>query len=101
MPALFRTVLVVVALLTSGAPQLAATAGDDACCPEERGEEKDAHCPDCPPGLACACCPSRGAVQAAVHDVTPAPSPGAAIAVTCAEPILRASVTDIFHPPRA
>jgi hypothetical protein len=92
----------VAALLSSGAPQLAATAGGDACCPEERGEEeKGAPCPDCPPGLPCACYPIRGAVLAEVHDVAPAQSPGAAIAVTSAEPSLRASVTDIFHPPRA
>ncbi|HET6948788.1 MAG TPA: hypothetical protein VFI47_00330 [Acidimicrobiales bacterium] len=94
--------LVATALLSSGALQLAGAAGDDACCAEGRGEEgKDASCPDCPPGLACACCPIRGAVQTAVLDVAPAPSPGAAIAVTIAEPSRRASVTDIFHPPRA
>lgn len=101
MPVLLRTLLVVTALLSSGALQVAAAAGDDACCPEERGEEENAPCPDCPPGLACACCPLRGAVHAAVLDVAPPSSQGAAIAVTSAAPSLRAAVTDIFHPPRA
>jgi hypothetical protein len=100
MTSLFRMLLVATALLSSGALQAAAALGDDACCAGE-AEEKDASCPDCPPGLACACCPIRGAVQAAVLEVAPATSPGVAIAVATAEPSLGASVTDIFHPPRA
>jgi hypothetical protein len=100
MISLFRMLLVATALLSSGALQVAAAMGDDACCAGET-EEKDASCPACPPGLACACCPIRGAVHAAVLDVAPAPSPGVAIAAVTAEPSLGASVTDIFHPPRA
>jgi hypothetical protein len=66
MTSLFRMVLVVTALLTSGALQVAAAMGDDACCAGE-AKEKDASCPDCPPGLACACCATRGAVQDAAR----------------------------------
>jgi hypothetical protein len=40
-------------------------------------------------------------VQAAPAVVAPAASPGVAIAVVEAAPSLGASVTDIFHPPRA
>jgi hypothetical protein len=43
----------------------------------------------------------RGAVQGVVLEVAPATSPGVAIAVATTEPSLGASVTDIFHPPRA
>lgn len=100
MTSLFRMLLVATALLSSGALQVAAAMGDDACCAGET-EEKDASCPDCPPGLACACCPVRGAVPAAVLEVAPATSPGVAIAVATAEPNLGAPATDIFHPPRA
>jgi hypothetical protein len=92
--------LVASALLSSGALQVAAAMGDGACCAGET-EEKDAPCPDCPPGLACACCPMRGAVHATALEVAPAPSRGVAIAVVTSEPSLGASVTDIFHPPRA
>ena len=100
MTSLFRMLLVATALLNSGALQVAAAMGDDACCAGET-EEKDASCPDCPPGLVCACCPVRGAVQAATFVVAPASSPGVSIPVAASEPHLGASVTDIFHPPRA
>ncbi len=100
MTPLVRMFLVATALLSSGALQVAAPFGADACCAGET-EEKGAPCPDCPPGLACTCCPIRGAVQAAVLEVAAAPSPGVVIAVAAAEPSLGASVTDIFHPPRA
>ena len=54
MTAFFRILLVAMALLNSGALQVVAAMGDDdACCAGET-EEKDASCPDCPPGLACA-----------------------------------------------
>lgn len=102
MAAFFRMLLVLTALASSGAVQVAASLGDDLCCAGERGtEEEDAPCPDCPPGLACACCPIRGAVQAEAPEVAPAASAGVAIAVAAVEPSLGASVTDIFHPPRA
>ncbi len=97
MPSFFRMILVAVALLTSGAPQALLALGDDGCCAEER----DVPCPDCPPGLACACCPMRGAVSAAALDVVPAASRGVAVRVATAEPVLRASASDIFQPPRA
>jgi hypothetical protein len=100
MTALFRILLVAMALLNSGALQVVAAMGDDACCAGET-EEKDASCPDCPAGLACACCPIRGAVQVAVPGVAPVTPPGVAIAVVATEPRLGASVTDIFQPPRA
>jgi hypothetical protein len=100
MTSLFRMLLIATALLSSGALQVVAAMGDDACCAGEKGE-RDASCPDCPSGLACACCPIRGAVQSAVLEVAPATSPGVAIAVAAAEPSVGASVTDIFHPPRA
>jgi len=100
MTSLFRMLLVATALLSSGALQVVADLGDDACCAGET-EEKDAPCPDCPPGLACGCCPIRGAVQGAAPEVAPATAPGVAISVAAAEPSLGAPVTDIFHPPRA
>jgi hypothetical protein len=96
----FRILLVATSLLSSGALRIVSAMGDDACCPGET-EERDASCPDCPPGLVCACCPVRGAVQAATFVVAPASSPGVSIAVAASEPSLGASVTDIFHPPRA
>jgi hypothetical protein len=91
-----RTLVVATALLTSGAPRLAAALGEDACCTDEQGVP----CPECPPGVACACCPIRGALQASTPEVAPARSRGIAIAVAAAEPSLVASGTDIFHPPR-
>ncbi len=97
MKSFFRTVLVATALLTSGAPRVLAALGDDACCAEER----DVPCPDCPPGLVCACCPMRGAVSAAVPDVAPAALHAVAVPVTAEEPVLLASASDIFQPPRA
>lgn len=100
MTAFLRILLVASALLSSGALQVAAAMAEDACCAGET-EGKDAPCPDCPPGLACGCCPVRGAVQVALAVVAPAASPGVAIAVVKAAPNLDASVTDIFHPPRA
>jgi hypothetical protein len=98
-----RMLLIATALLTSGALQVAAGLGEDGCCPEGagQGEPEDAPCPDCPPGLACACCPIRGVVHAAALDVAPDGSSGVALVVAPAEPSLGASVTDIFHPPRA
>jgi hypothetical protein len=97
-----RALLVATALLSSGALQVAATMGEDACCAGDAREEgQDASCPDCPPGLACGCCPLRGAVEAAAVEVAPAPSRGVAIAVVATEPSLGMSATDIFHPPRA
>jgi hypothetical protein len=99
MPRLLRILLIATALLSGGALQVAAAMGADACCAEEAGgggEETP-----CPPGLACACCPIRGAVQFAAADVAPAPSRRVAVAVAAAEPTLGGSVTDIFHPPRA
>jgi hypothetical protein len=99
MARLFRILLLATALLSGGALQMAAAMGADACCEETGtgGEETP-----CPPGLACACCPIRGAVQFAVAaDVAPAPSPGVALAVATAEPTLCGHAADIFHPPRA
>jgi hypothetical protein len=100
MKSLLRMLLVATALLTSGALQVAAAVEDDGCCTGET-EERGAPCPDCPPGLACACCQIRGAVPAAALEVAPAASPGVAMAVAAAEPSVGAPATDIFHPPRA
>lgn len=97
MKSFFRMVLVATALLTSGAPQALAALGDDACCAEER----NVPCPDCPPGLVCACCPMRGAVGAAAPDVAPTASHAVAVAVAADEPVLLAAASDIFQPPRA
>jgi hypothetical protein len=97
MKCFFRMVLVATALLTSGAPQVVAALGDDACCADERGVP----CPDCPPGLVCACCPMRGALSAAVPDMTPAAAHAVSVAVAAEEPVLLASASDIFQPPRA
>lgn len=94
-----RTLLLATALLSGGALQVAAAMGADTCCAEESGAGGEET--PCPPGLACACCPIRGAVQFAVADVAPATSLGVAVAVAAAEPTLGGPVTDIFHPPRA
>jgi hypothetical protein len=100
MASFLRVLLVATALLSSGVLQVAAAMGDDACCAEEAGGG-DASGPDCSPGVACACCPTRGAIE--VHPVVAAPAPpiGAAPLAHAPEPSLGASVTDIFHPPRA
>lgn len=100
MTALLRALLVASALVSTGVVQLSATLGEDVCCAGQ-ADEREGSCPDCPPGLACACCPIRGAVEAAVLDVAPAPSRGVAIAVVAREPALVATASDIFHPPRA
>lgn len=100
MTSLLRMLLVVTALLSSGVLQVAAAMGDDACCAGET-EGKGASCPECPPGLACACCPSRGAVEVAALVVAPAAPAGIAIVAAATEPSLGSAVTDIFHPPRA
>jgi hypothetical protein len=92
----FRMLLIATALLMSGAVQAAAAIGEDACCAEEKGSR-----PECPAGIACACCPIRGAVKTAAPEVGPSSSPGVAISVAAAEPSLGGSATDIFHPPRA
>jgi hypothetical protein len=98
MTSLLRILLLASALLSGGALQVAAAMGADTCCEEtEAGGEET----PCSPGLACACCPIRAAVQFAVADVAPATSPGVAVAVAAVEPTLGGPVTDIFHPPRA
>lgn len=89
--------LVAAALLSSGVLQVAAAVGEDACCAEDEG----APCPDCPLGVACTCCPFRGAVQPATPELALAGSLGGIVAIAAAEPSPRASVADIFHPPRA
>ncbi len=96
MRSISRMILVAMALLTSGALQVAAAAGDDACC-----EQKGAPCRDCPPGLVCACCPARGAVQAAIPEVAPVATPGVVMVVAGADPNVAAPASDIFQPPRA
>jgi len=97
MSSFFRSLLVAASLLSSGVLQVAAAIGEDACCAEER----DAPCPDCPLGIACTCCPFRGAVQVAAPELAPVATPIATVVTVSAEPSPRASVADIFHPPRA
>ena len=77
-----------------------AAAAEDACCAGDRSGG-DASCPDCPLGVACACCAVRGVVHVAMPRVAPASSSGEAVPVAAAEPSLGARGTDIFHPPRA
>lgn len=99
MARLLRILLAVIAVLSSGVLQVASAMGEDACC---SGEPTDQHgpCTDCPPGLACGCCPIRAAaVDAPI--VTPPASSGVAVTITCAEPPVGPAVTDIFQPPRA
>lgn len=100
MASLLRMVLVATALLSSGVLQVAAAMGDDVCCAGEM-EGEDAPCPDCPPGLACSCCPIRGALEATPLVVAPAETAGRMLVTAATEPSLGASATDIFHPPRA
>lgn len=99
MTRLLRALLLATALLSSGVVQVAAAA-EDACCAEEGGGS-DASCPDCPLGVACACCAVRGVVHAGLPGVAPATAPGVAVPVLADEPSLGARGTDIFHPPRA
>ncbi len=97
MPTLVRTLLVAAALFSSGVLQVAAAAGEDACCAEER----EAPCADCPLGTACTSCPFRAAVRVDAPELAPAASPSATVVTASAEPPPRTSVTDIFRPPRA
>jgi hypothetical protein len=97
MPSIVRSLLVAAVLLSSGVLQVAAALGEDTCCAEER----NAPCHDCPIGNACTCCPFRGAVQVAAPELAPVASPIATVVTVSAEPSPRASVADIFHPPRA
>lgn len=99
MAPLLRMLLVAAALLSGGVLQLASAMGEDGCCAGESSDQ-DRPCTECPPGLACACCPLRGAVAVAPVVAPPAPS-GRAVSVPCAEPLAGPAVTDIFHPPRA
>lgn len=93
---LLRTLMLAAALVSSGALQVAAAMGEDPCCVEE----SESPIPDCPPGVACACCPTRGAVRPLLPDVAPARSPGFALAVVAPEPTAIAPAADIFQPPR-
>lgn len=97
MPSFIRMLLVATALLTSGVLQVAAAKGEDACCTHDEGGSSR----DCPPGLACSCCPARGAIHVVAPEVAPAATPGLAVPVSVLEPTLVASAADIFHPPRA
>jgi hypothetical protein len=96
MRTLSRTLLVTLALLTSGAVQLAAAEGSDDCCVQD-----DAQSPECPPaGSCCDCCPVRAARTSASPDVAPANVLRVAVVVTAAEPLLGPSPDGIFQPPR-
>jgi hypothetical protein len=106
-----RMLLVATALLTSGVLQVASAAREDACCAgetqaagetQDTGEtQHDAPCPDCPPGVACGCCPIRGAAQVTRAVVVADTSPGVALVVAASEPPSHGLAADIFHPPRA
>lgn len=102
MARLLRPLLLATALLTSGLVQLATAAGPDACCADEPAgqDAHDAPCPDCP-GLACGCCPARGAVQPLAVDLAPAATRGVSVATAAAEPTPGAMPAGIFIPPRA
>lgn len=99
MASLPRILLVCAALLSGGVLQVASALDEAGCCAGEPAEQ-DRPCTDCPPGLACACCPLRATVGAAPV-VAPPRSSGAAVAVVAVEPSVGPAVTDIFHPPRA
>jgi len=103
MGSLLRMFLVSVALLSGGVAQVATSLGDDACCTDEAGEQEEQGepCPDCPPGLACGCCPARGVTRAEAPTVPPASSRGVAVTTAAREPDALAAAGDIFHPPRA
>jgi hypothetical protein len=101
MPFSLRALLLAVALLTSGALQVAAAVGEDACCAEEQEQEAPLPCSGCPPGVACACCPSTGAVASSGPEVAPASSKGVGVVTAPPAPSALASASDIFHPPRA
>lgn len=106
MASLLRILLVAFALLTSGAVQFAAAAGNDPCCAEAGGagdehHGSDAPCDDCPPGLACACCPSRGAVEGAAVVIAPPQPSGVAVHLVVAEPEAGPPPGGVFQPPRA
>jgi hypothetical protein len=92
----FRALLIAIALLSSGALQVAAASGEDECCPEE----ESVPCPDLPQGVACVCCPSCIAVRSEAPDVAPTASPVRAVAVAAAEPRLDGAMSEIFLPPR-
>lgn len=95
MRAAFRLLLVVVALSTSGAGQRVANITGDPCCADESPSA-----PDCPPGASCACCPARSSVPQAAAEIRPIEATGYAVAPSAREPVISASQSDIFHPPR-
>jgi hypothetical protein len=93
----FRLLAVVLALSTSGAIPSASAAADDPCCSDE-----GAPVPDCPPGASCACCPVRPSLPlAAAADVRPRDVAEWTLSLSAPEPVVPASRSDIFHPPRA
>jgi hypothetical protein len=96
MRALFRLLLVVLALLTSGVPQALADIAADPCCADESSSV-----PDCPPGTSCACCPARPSLPVVAAFIRPMTSPGQPVALGASEPVVSARQSDIFHPPRA
>lgn len=98
MSLLARTLLVAFALLTSGVIQVAAAASEEACCADHEAPADD---PCCPEGLACACCAVRVTLRAAPALEAPTVSPGAALSVLAAEPVLGPPPAGIFQPPRA
>lgn len=96
MRALFRLLLVVLALFTSGAPQALADIAADPCCADESSS-----LPDCPPGTSCACCPVRSTLPLVAAEIRPMTAAGQAVALGAVEPVVSAWQSDIFRPPRA
>jgi hypothetical protein len=97
MLALFRASLVALSLLTSGVFEVVAAMEESSCC--DASGEQDAP-PDCTAGVLCACCPAA-AIPAASHGSSSPASIASGPRALVPEPTLAASVTDIFHPPRA
>lgn len=95
MRTVFRLLAVVLALSTSGAIPRASAAADD-CCSDEGAPA------DCPPGASCACCPVRPPLPlAAPADLRPRDVAEWTLSLSAPEPVVPASRSDIFHPPRA
>jgi hypothetical protein len=94
----FRLLAVVLALSTSGVmPEVSEAVADEPCCPDE-----GAPVSDCPPGASCACCPVRPSLPlAAGADVRPRDVAEWTLSLSAPEPVVPASRSDIFHPPRA
>lgn len=97
MSSLLRMLAMVLALVSTVAPQVLAALQSPTDCAEDEADCTD--CSNCP--LPCACCTVRVATLAGVAQVPVNPVPELSVAGRLHEPVLAAFDPDIFHPPKA